>query len=266
MATNFKQNAVTKRFLKIFQQLKEKNKFRSNAAFAKSIDYLPQAFNEVVQGRRDIPLHCLYKFFNVYNIDPAIVFLDDVAENRLAGEYKPYAYERFQVKIHPILTQPDNRERVPLVSKKAAAGYVNGFEDEEFIGQLPNISLPPDLDHKSIVGFQVEGDSMEPNLYDGDWLFCSFLERLDWLRLNRIYVVVSKSGIVVKRVVNYDKEKEVLTLRSDNSQYPDFDMAMNEVMQLWYVEKALTGKFPIPDNITEKIQKLEILINQLKSN
>jgi hypothetical protein len=92
------------------------------------------------------------------------------------------------------------------------------------------------------------------------------LERLDWLRLNRIYVVVSKSGIVVKRVVNYDKEKEVLTLRSDNNQYPDFDMAMNEVMQLWYVEKALTGKFPIPDNINEKIQKLEILINQLKSN
>ncbi|MBL55984.1 MAG: hypothetical protein CMP61_11420 [Flavobacteriales bacterium] len=263
MSNQFIQSTITKRFLKIFSQLKSEGKFRSNAAFAKSIDYTPQAFNEVVQERRDIPIQNLYIFFNKYNIDPAIVFLDSVNATAVKREYNPFTYERSDVKIHPVLVDESNEEKVPLISKKVSAGYLSDFQSEEFINQLPNISLPPDLEHKSLYGFQVEGDSMEPNLYDGDWMFCSLIEKLDYIKLNHVHVVVCKSGIVVKRIAKIDVNRQKIYLASDNPMYPNYGVHFNEVLQVWYLEKALTTHFPIEKDLGGRVAKLEDMVLQV---
>lgn len=260
MSSKFTQSPITKRFLKIFSQLKKEGKFRSNAAFAKSIDYTPQAFNEVVQERRDIPIQNLYVFFNEYNIDPAIIFLDNVNEATVKREYNPFTYERNEVKVHPIIVDGNNNEQVPLVSKKVSAGYMAGFQNQDYVAQLPSISLPPDLEHKSIYGFQVEGDSMEPNLYDGDWMFCSLVEKLDYIKLNHIYVLVCKSGIVVKRVSKIDYNRHKVYLASDNPQYPNYGVHFSEILQVWYLEKALTTHFPMEKDISSRVAKLEEVI------
>jgi SOS-response transcriptional repressor LexA len=263
MSSDFIQNPITKRFIKIFNQLKSEGKFRSNAAFAKSIEYTPQAFNEVIQERRDIPLQNLYVFFNTYNIDPAIVFLDKVSENTVKKEFNPYTYERSDVKIHPVLVNSDNEERIPLVSKKASAGYLAEFQNDEFIANLPSISLLPGLEHKSLYGFEVEGDSMEPNLYEGDWLYCSLVEKLEYIKPKHIHVLVCKSGIVVKRITKIDHHRQKVYLSSDNPQYPNYGVAFNEILQIWYLEKALTCHFPDVSSmsaLSDRVIKLEEMI------
>tara|TARA_B110000211_G_scaffold234292_1_gene303361 strand:- start:535 stop:1329 length:795 start_codon:yes stop_codon:yes gene_type:complete len=262
MTNIFTQNSVTKRFIKVYEQLKKDEKFRSASAFAKSIDYTPQAFNEVLKERRDIPVDSLYKFFNLYNIDPAIIFMDDTAETTLNREYKPYSLERNDVKIHSVLVDSSNTEQVPLIDKKASAGYLQEFQDENYFAKLNSVSLPPSLEHKSLYGFQVEGDSMEPNLYDSDWVYCSLIEKLDYIQLNHIYIIVAKSGIVVKRVTEMDKENMSVELTSDNKSYPPYKVPYNEILQVWYLDKALTGHFPQPDDVMGKLEKLEQLINR----
>lgn len=259
----FEQNEISKRFLKLFSILKEKKLFRSSSAFAKSIDYSPQAFHLIEKGKRDIPIVVLYNFFKVYKIDPSLVFVDREFEEKINGNKEAYAYEQYNVKIHPIVVDSNGDEKVMLVDKKAAAGYLQGCQSEEYIKELPTISLPPGMEHKSLCGFQIEGDSMEPNLFEGDWAYCSIVEKLSWVRLMQIYIIVCEEGIVAKRIVNVDLNRKLLTVRSDNSFYPDYTIPLQEVKQIWLLEKALKGKFPYQDKLEGRLEKLEKVVLKL---
>ena len=52
-------------------------------------------------------------------------------------------------------------------------------------------------------------------------------------------------------------------LTSDNKSYPPYKVPYNEILQVWYLDKALTGHFPQPDDVMGKLERIEQL---LKSN
>ncbi|HRD81537.1 MAG: hypothetical protein IAE84_03560 [Saprospiraceae bacterium] len=64
-------NTVTKRFLDCFEQLKLTNKVRSGRQFAVSLDYLPQSFSEIINGRREVTVELLRKATEQYRLNPA---------------------------------------------------------------------------------------------------------------------------------------------------------------------------------------------------
>lgn len=68
-------NTVTKRFLDCFEQLKLTNKVRSGRQFAVSLDYLPQSFSEIVNGRREVTVELLRKATEQYNLNPAYLLM-----------------------------------------------------------------------------------------------------------------------------------------------------------------------------------------------
>ena len=59
-----------------------------------------------------------------------------------------------------------------------------------------------------------------------------------------------------------DKENMSVELTSDNKSYPPYKVPYNEILQVWYLDKALTGHFPQPDDVMGKLEKLEQLINR----
>jgi transcriptional regulator with XRE-family HTH domain len=138
-----------------------------------------------------------------------------------------------EVRVLPILVDSQsNTERVPLVPLKAAAGYLSGFQDPEFIEQLAVFEMPfRELQRERTYRmFQIEGDSMLP-VPSGSYIISTYVESLNQVRDGETYIVVSSSeGIVFKRVY---REGTALKLVSDNPVYEPYQVNMSDVREVW---------------------------------
>ena len=127
----------------------------------------------------------------------------------------------------------DNEENIELVPEKAKAGYTNGFADPEYINKLPVFHMPFLSKNKKYRTFQLNGDSMLP-IPDKAWVTGEYL--LDWkqVKTGEAYIILTlDDGIVFKIVEKNQKKEGILTLYSLNPLYEPFDVALNEIKEIW---------------------------------
>lgn len=134
---------------------------------------------------------------------------------------------------------------VSVVGQYAAAGYLNGFADEEYIDELPKV--PFFIDHEvkgKYMGFEVRGDSMDNNstnsIAEGDTLICRQIKPELWcnkLHIQKWYFVIvhKEEGIIVKQIIDHNPETGDITIHSLNSFYPDRVLNLRDVAQLFNV-------------------------------
>ncbi|WP_157956040.1 S24 family peptidase [Flavobacterium kingsejongi] len=169
----------------------------------------------------------------------------------------------------PNIVTVDNsgKENIVLVPVKAAAGYLNGFGDPEFIQSLPTYSIP-NIQNGVFRMFQVNGHSMYPTLHSGAYVVGQFVE--NWIKDikdDRVFILVSKNeGIVIKRCLNRISKYGTIYCKSDNRrEYPSFAMAPSEILEVWEFKMALTWELSNPADIYERINDLEAKVNFLES-
>lgn len=132
---------------------------------------------------------------------------------------------------------------IELVPVKAAAGYMNGYADPDFINELPRFSLPV-LSHGNYRAFEISGDSMLP-LESGTIVVGEYVHDLNGIRNGKTYVLVTRNeGVVYKRVFNYVSESGKLFLVSDNRQYAPYQIDAGEVMEIWSAKAYISLNFP----------------------
>lgn len=134
---------------------------------------------------------------------------------------------------------------VPLVNQYAQAGYISGFDDPEYIEELPKIPFANDREHKGeYICFEVKGDSMDDGTHESylerDILLCRNVRKDYWkskLHINKWdFVIVHKDrGICVKRIINHDVENGLITCHSFNDYYEDFVLDLREVSQIFNI-------------------------------
>ena len=154
-----------------------------------------------------------------------------------------------------------------LVNAKAAAGYPQNIQDTSWYKQLPAFDLPlPEFRNATYRGFQVEGDSMLPNLQPGEWVLAKAVEGLDDLNPNKMYVVVLHDAVLVKKIERLPGNSKILLI-SLNEIYPPYEIEAEQIQELWQVSSKIT--FGV-DATTEKgllrqlQESMEELKNQLK--
>lgn len=262
---------ITQRFIKCHDQLREDGRVRSSRQFAIALDYLPQSLSEILKGRRDVTIDLLKKAVEVYKINPVYVYTGEGPLFMSEEDHKHF-------RVLTIVTNVQDDERIVHVPVPAQAGYASDLSDPTFIQDLPTFTLP---DYKYKVGthrsFDVAGDSMEPTLFEGDKVVCSFLEPTLWessMKDNYVYVIVTRGDIVVKRVFNKIKDQRKIELHSDNEAYAPYAINISDVREIWYVRSKISPFLPSPQNITrymreevmelkKTIQKQTELIEQL---
>ncbi len=137
---------------------------------------------------------------------------------------------------------------VPLVQDYAYAGYLSGYQDDEYIEELPKHSFVVNKQHKGkYMAFQVIGDSMsngtDESITEGSTVTGREIQQHLWssrFHIHRFkdYVIVHKEGILIKRIVKHDVELGVITCQSlnpDKEAYPDFDLTLDDCSQIFNI-------------------------------
>jgi transcriptional regulator with XRE-family HTH domain len=164
-----------------------------------------------------------------------------------------------------ITVDSNNRENVELVTQKASAGYLAGYEDPQFVKDLPKISLPVLPRNKTFRAFEIQGDSMLP-VQPGSIIFGEYVEDATSIKNGKLYILVTANdGIVFKRVFNFAAEEGKLLLVSDNRSYEPYSLNTVEVLEIWHAKAFFSNQFPdVQQNSTVPAEQLAMTILSLQ--
>jgi len=161
------------------------------------------------------------------------VTLDDLLRKDLSEVKGNYLAKRRQLKM---MSESNVIHFVPV---KAAAGYLAGYADTEFLDELNTFTLPM-LSGGTYRAFEIVGDSMLPTP-SGSIIVGEKIDDTENIKNDQAYIVVSKSeGIVYKRLVKNNRAKNKLTLVSDNPQYQPYQVNAEDVMELWQAQMVIS--------------------------
>lgn len=189
------------------------------------------------------------------------VSIDDLLRKDLSETKGSYLAKRRQLKM---LAETNVIHFVPV---KAAAGYLNGYADPEFLDELNTFTLPM-LTSGTYRAFEIIGDSMMPTP-SGSVIVGAKVENLDDVKNNNAYIVLSKSeGVVYKRVLKSNRSKNKLTLLSDNPVYQPYRVNTEDVLEFWSAQMVISkvgqGQRWDVSNLASLVTNLQDQVNNLK--
>ncbi len=149
------------------------------------------------------------------------------------------------------------RGQFALVEQAAMGGRFAGFADAVVGGEA--ITYPG---LEGGVAVHVEGTSMEPTLRSGDVLLCSPLGPEGYTD-NRVYVVVTAEGALVKRVVDRTRSEGILLLKSDNRGFAPVQLRPSEVLGAYAVRRRITADLSGPDDLYARLSEQEQALRDL---
>jgi len=130
------------------------------------------------------------------------------------------------------------RTDIPFVPVKAAAGYLAGYADPEFVDELNTFTLPM-LAGGNYRAFEIIGDSMLP-IPSGSVIVGEKVDSLEEMKNNTACIVISRSeGIVYKRIQKNGRIKNKLTLVSDNPVYHPYTVNADDVLEVWQAQMVI---------------------------
>lgn len=256
-------NIVSRRFIKCLEQLKEMKTVRSSRQFALELDYLPQSLSEIMKGRRDVTIELLRKAVAHFRFNPIYIYTGE-------GDYFLSENEEKSFRVLTIVSNEDEEERIVHVPVPAQSSYASELANPNFIEELPTFSLP---DYKYKTGthrsFDVSGDGMEPTLFEGDKVICNYLDPELWesgIKDNYVYVLVSRSDVMIRRIKNKISVDQTLMVQSDNTFYEPYAIPIADLKEVWYVRAKISPFLPSPTNIQNYVrEEVQVLKENIRA-
>lgn len=215
-----------KRFIDIRRDLGH-----TQAEFAKLLG-ISNTTADIERGRTKLSGKVVVELLRQFNINPLWLF----------GESEDKHLETSRTSVIPkvITVDSEDNENMVLVNAKAAAGYPQNIADTSWYQQLPAFDLPiPEFRNATYRGFQVEGDSMLPNLRPNDWVLARAVEHIDHVSANKMYVIVLQDAVLVKKIEKRPNSNNI-TLVSLNETYPPYEIKPFQIQEIWEVSSKLT--------------------------
>lgn len=166
--------------------------------------------------------------------DHFAVSLDDLLRRDLSEREQSYLTRRRAQKM------AQEHNLIHFVPVKAAAGYLNGYADDEFIDELNTFTLPM-LGGGEYRAFEIIGDSMLPTPSGSVIVGQRTGNDLDEIRNNHAYIVVSRTeGIVYKRILKHEEARDKVTLVSDNPSFQPYQVRAADILEIWQAQMVIS--------------------------
>ena len=221
------------------------------------------------EGRAEPRINNLVKLSEVFNIPIDTLVQKDLAE---PGEQAISRAAGSRLRVLSVTVSDEGEDQVQWVPQKAAAGYLNGYSDPEYIQELPRFRLPNLPRGGTYRAFELNGDSMLP-LQSGTIVIGKYID--DWrdIKSGKTYVLLTgKEGVVYKRVFNYVAESQKLFLVSDNRSYAPYEVHIDQILEVWSAQAFISVTFPDPatdpqlslEQLTGMVLELQQEVTKLK--
>lgn len=180
------------------------------------------------EERAEPRIEVLEQARNIFKLSLDDLLLKELKENKSGS----YLDKRLAQKLN------SGQNEITLVPVKAAAGYLAGYADPEFIDELNTFTLPM-LAPGNYRAFEIIGDSMLPTP-SGSVIVGEKMETLEQVKSNNTYIVISRQeGIVYKRVLKNNRTKNKWTLVSDNPAYKPYNIDAEDILEIWQSQMVL---------------------------
>jgi transcriptional regulator with XRE-family HTH domain len=180
------------------------------------------------EERAEPRIEVLEQIRNIFKLSLDDLLLKDLSENK--GSY---------IDKRRAQKMAATGNEIVMVPVKAAAGYLAGYADPEFIDELNTFTLPM-LAPGNYRAFEIIGDSMLPTP-SGSVIVGEKIEALEEVKSNNTYIVVSRqAGIVYKRIMKNNRAKNKWTLVSDNPSYEPYNIDSEDIIEVWQSQMVLS--------------------------
>ncbi len=163
------------------------------------------------------------------------VNLDEFLTKDLSTGERQVDVKGESLRVLPVTIDASNdRERAVIVPEKAAAGYLAGYGDMDYIGALPNFPLPfPELSSdRTYRVFQIEGESMLP-IPHGAYVICAYVQDWNQIKSDERYILLTKDEGIVFKKLRVHSQSKTYELISDNPEYKPYTIKQSQVVEVW---------------------------------
>lgn len=254
------------------QRLKEFYEYKglTQDGFAKAIGASQQYISAVVNNKRNVGSNIINKIKNYFSDFNEYWFLTgkgDITTDPFLQNLKikePDIYPSIEDQIIKVVDKKKSKvDAVTPVSNESymwveyqdlatAAGVLGG----ESVADLPDVKkklVPREYDSGNYLVVRVDGDSMDDgtkySIPNGSEILIKEynLNNGDTLPIrNNLFVIVSREGTVFKQIIKHVPD-EYITCHSYNNKFKDFDITMEEIIQIFIYRKVVNTRPEIPD-------------------
>ena len=237
-----------------FKEIRDDHNF-TQAEFADLLG-IKNSTADIERGRTKLSGKLVSELLRQFGVNPLWLFGE--------SSQKYLSVNKGDVSPKVVTVNSGDQENIVLVNQKAAAGYPQNVQDVGWYQQLPAFDIPlPEYRNATYRGFQVEGDSMMPNLLPGEWVLGKAVPSIGEVSNSKIYVAVLYDSVLVKKIQKLDDPYKIL-LVSINEEYVPMEVLISDIQELWQVNSKLTFSVDATSE-TGLLRQLQQSMDELKS-
>ena len=147
----------------------------------------------------------------------------------------------------------ENYMWVEYADLSAAAGQLGG-SDVDTLPETKKRLVPREYENGEYLVIRVDGDSMDDgskySIPDGTEILIKkyYLENGDKLPIrNNLFVINAREGKALKQITEHNVEDGYIVCHSYNSDFKDYKINMEDILEIFIYRKIVSSRPPIPD-------------------
>ncbi|MAG87261.1 S24 family peptidase [Zunongwangia profunda] len=227
-----KLNEITLRFIEVYEHLQKTKKVKNVSDFAEKIGISNSMMTEISKFRSNVGIKAIQNTVNTFS------FID--SEWLLTGNGRMSTFKipgNYNANPDPDEEHAIKKYGIPLIPIDAMAGWGTGsFQIMQY--EVDRYIVPEFEELNVDFMIRVRNDSMYPKYKSGDIVACKKLPMDTFFQWNKVYVLDTIQGALIKRVKKSKLENHILCI-SENKEYEPFDLNLSEVNSLALVVGAI---------------------------